>query len=121
MGEKHPNGYKYLQLSVSYKFEYSPLPTLVTQQNKNHWARNNKKYSHNFYKDSMICTTPLFLLFASSYFSEWVATFGEIDKNLEPFLFGFFSVIIFQDHTRSNIYVVFLTFVFFRKYIMNFF
>ena len=95
MGEKYPNGYKYLQLSFSYKFEYSPLPTLVTQQNKNHWARNNKKYSHNFYKDSMVCATQLFFLFALSYFSECVATFGEIDKNLEPFLFGFFSVIIF--------------------------
>ena len=41
-------------LSIPHKFEHSVLPKSISKQNKNHWARNNKRYSHNFY--SMIYT-----------------------------------------------------------------
>ena len=49
-GEKDPNGYKYLKLSICHRFEHFPLPNLITKLNKKHGTRNYKTYSHHFYK-----------------------------------------------------------------------
>ena len=37
-------------LKIPHKLEHSLLPTSISKHNKNHWACNYKRYSHNFYE-----------------------------------------------------------------------
>ena len=46
IGEKDPNGHKYLKLSICHRFEHSPLPNLITKLNKN--------IEHTIIKDTLI-------------------------------------------------------------------
>ena len=41
------NGQQYIKRIIFRKFEHFCLPTKITKQNKDNWARN---YSQNFYR-----------------------------------------------------------------------